>query len=314
MFFNRYANGCVSALPTWNGLIVIILVTLFLAYLLCRYYESGSARAYVGELRRVWKLLGIPGRLVIGSLMVMCTLTGGSKGEPTALRTLYRQLFWHADDIWALKIASDAIAANNAAFTNVVALVGETTNTVAATESIVSSNIIWTAEFDWLMHDRVPPHDAQNVLSDEPWREDVWIDGIKYHDHYIRFNALVATNPAIISIAYNGVHQQTGERVQLLSDVTTNSYPIAFAITRPSGVYTCYMFRCPVPLALTNSVIGWDNEVVFGVPPGSTRGFNINGIFVIDRDGQLFIGRTYTNVVCGVTNVYINGVNSKEEL
>ena len=313
MFFHRYANGAVSALPTWNGLIAILLVVLFVAYLLCRYYESGAAREFVGELQRVWKQLGIPGRIVIGTLVVMCTLHGGSKGGPPALQSLYRQLFWHADDIWALKTASDAIDANNAAVSNVVALAVETTNTVSGTEAMASTPSLWTAEFDWLMHDRVPPHDAQNVLADEPWRQDVWINGTKYHDHYIRFNAMVSTNPAIISIAYNGVNQETGEKIQLLSDVTTNSYPFTFAITRPSGVYTCYMFRCPVPLSLTNSVIAYDCEVVFGVPAGCTRGFNINGIFVVGRDGQLFIGRTYTNVVYGITNVYINGVTSKEE-
>lgn len=285
---------------------------LFIGFLVALYYESGAAREFVSELHRVWASLGISGRVVIGALVVMCTLHGGSKGPP-ALQSLYRQLFWHATDIWALKPADDALNANSAAVSNVASLAVETTNTVVGTEAIVSSNDVWTAEFDWLMHDRVPPHDKQNVMADEPWREDVWIGGVKYHDHYIRFNAMVSTNPAIISIAYNGINQETGEKIQLLADVTTNSYPFTFAITRPSGVYTCYMFRCPVPLSLTNAVIAYDCEVVFGTAPGSTRGFNINGVFVVDRDGQLFIGRTYTNVVFGSTNVYINGINAKEE-
>jgi hypothetical protein len=47
-----------------------------------------------------------------------------------------------------------------------------------------------------------PPHDGQNVMADEMWRSNVRINSKMYHDHYIRFNSMVSTNPAIISIAY----------------------------------------------------------------------------------------------------------------
>ena len=68
-----------------------------------------------------------------------------------------------------------------------------------------------------------------------------------------------------------------------------------------------------VPPALTNAVIGWDSEVVFGAPEGSERGFNIAGIFIVARDGNLWQGRTYTNYVFGATNIYINGLKIDPE-
>lgn len=289
---------------------IYLIALLFLATIIVRYYESGAARVYMSELHRVWRSLGVPGRVVACLLVGMCTLSGGSKGEPP-IASFFRTLFWHADDIWPLLGASTAVRDSNAASSNAVSNAESATNTMRQTQQQVSTQNVCTIEFDWPLENRTPPHDEQNVMANEVWRSNVWINSVMYHDHYIRFNAMVSTNPAIISIAYNGVNQDTGEKIQLLADVTTNSYPDTFAITRPSGVYTCYMFRCAVPLSLTNSVIGWDSEVVFGAPNGSGRGFNIAGLFVVSRDGSLWLGRTYTNVVYGVTNAFINGLNAR---
>ena len=293
-------------------MLTALIIFLWIAVLIARYYESGAARDYVARLNKVWKSLGVSGRIVFGALLIFCTLSGGSKGVPP-VASLYRMLFWHGNDIWPLLTASEAVRDASQASSNAVAYASDATNTMQGTQSMVTTQQIWTVEFDWPMEDRTPPHDEQNVMACQPWRSNVWINGIMYHDHFIRFNAAVSTNPAIISIAYNGINQATGEKIQLLADVVTNSYPNTFAITRPSGVHTCYMFRCAVPLALTNSVVGWDSEVVFGAPSGSGRGFNIAGLFVVSRDGNLWLGETCTNVVYGVTNVYINGLNAREK-
>jgi len=282
-----------------------------LAWMIVRYYESGEAQALMADLRKLYKSLGIPGRVVLGVLFVVMALRGGSKAPP-AQASLYRTLFWHADDIWALKVADDALTDSSTASSNAVSDASSATDTMAETAAMVATQQVWTAEFDWNMEDRTPPHDEQNVMADQMWRSNVWINGTLFHDHYIRFNAMVSTNPAIISIAYNGFDLTTGERSRILAEVTTNSYPNTFEITRPSGVYTCYMFRCACPVALTNEVIGWDSEVLFGAPEGSDRGFNIAGIFVVSRDGKLWIGRSYTNYVFGATNVFINGLKIAE--
>jgi hypothetical protein len=308
MFYN-IGEGCVY-IPTVNQCLGIIMAVLCVAYGIARYYESGAARRYMSELHRVWRSMGVPGRVVACLLVVMCTLSGGSKGEPP-IAQLFRMLFWHSEDIWPLYTANEALKDSSEASSNAVSNAISATNTMRETQSMVATQTIYTMEFDWPMENRTPPHDEQNVMADEMWRSNVWINSKMYHDHYIRFNSMVSTNPAIISIAYNGINQDTGEKIQILSDVTTNSYPQTFAITRPTGVYTCYMFRCAVPISLTNSVIGWDSEVVFGAPSGSGRGFNIAGLFVVGRDGSMWLGRTYTNVVYGVTNVFINGLNAR---
>jgi hypothetical protein len=294
------------------GLVGFLIFVLLLAFLIARYYESGEAQSLMADLRKLYKSLGIPGRVVLGVLFVVMAYRGGAKAPP-AQASLYRTLFWHADDIWALKPATDTLADSSTASSNAIADATSAINTMAETAAMLATQPVWTSEFDWNMENRTPQHDEQNVMSDEMWRENVRIDGTLFHDHYIRFNAMVSTNPAIISIAYNGFDPTTGERARILAEVTTNSYPNTFEITRPSGVYTCYMFRCACPVALTNEVIGWDSEVLFGTASGSKRGFNISGIFVVSRDGKLWIGRTYTNHVFGATNVVINGLKIEEE-
>lgn len=254
------------------------------------------------------------GAKILVVLLVMNGLqaqVAGGKGATPVGRVL-RLLFFHADDIWPLADAvreNEAAAATNAVTAQILAAAS---NTLAEVGARVATQDVWTVSFGWPMGDRTPAHEEQNVMGEKPARSNVWINGELYHDHYVAFNALVGTNPAILSVEYSA-RTDAGAVQSWWADVTTNSYPSASVIQLEHGAYTCYWFRCKCPTALTNSVIDDDREVIFGAPPESDRGFNIAGVFVVSRDGQLWQGRTYTNVVDGLTNIVVNGINALKE-
>ena len=83
-------------------------------------------------------------------------------------------------------------------------------------------------------------------------------------------------------------------------------------MTLQSGAYTCYWFRCEVPLAFTNAVRDWNGEALFGSPAGSGKGFDLLGTLVVDDGDSIWVGAT-TNVVLGAqTNEFKNGINVTE--
>jgi len=247
-------------------------------------------------------------------IFTFCLISGAViASENTPIRSLFRLLFWHADDVWALtQTATDiSTATNNTATAQ--NLIAQATNKLAAVSSQVSTQEVWTMSFGWPMADRTPPNPRQNVLGETVWRSNVWVNGTLFHDHYVHFNELVSTNPAVLNIQYTK-RLDDGTLQRWLANVTTNSYPNTSVINLEHGSYTCYWFRCQCPVAITNSVIDWDREVAFGAPLGSDSGFNVMGVFLIDDQyGDVWAGISLTNVVGSVTNIWLNGLKVEVE-
>lgn len=231
--------------------------------------------------------------------------------EPTPTAKLFSLLLWGFWQVWPLaqthqsiNIATNAIAAAEADHV-------ATSNLVTAIDNTVSNDQIWTISVGWPMLDRTPVDDRQNVMGEEVWRDSIWIDGELWHDHYIQFNAQVSTNPTVLSIEYSA-RDDEGVVQRWNANISSNSYPATVPIVIGTNSYSCYMFRNKVPPAITNSVIDWDREVIFGAPEGSGRGFSIEGVFIVDRDGYVWIGRNYTNIIDSVTNIVINGLEIEQ--
>jgi hypothetical protein len=266
---------------------------LFLGFLIARYYESGAAREYIEELHKVWKALGIPGRIVMGLLMVMCTLRGGSKGEPVTA-SLFRMLFWHGQD-WALALAFEANTDSREAVEASTNAIATATNAAAQAVSFVETNNVITYSFDWHSPNRLPYHDRQNVLGRTVWVQPTNILGVLHEDHYVAFNESATTNPAVILIEYaRTLDDGTIERFS--QPTLTNSYPVMVPITLQSGSHTCYWFRCEVPISCTNCVRDWNGEALFGSPEGSEKGFDLLGTLLIDDGDNIWEGMT-TNII-----------------
>lgn len=290
--------------------LTLLVIALWLLCLAVRAAESRTCCAFWGELRRLWRAMGVPGRVVAVLAVAIAAQSAGSKGVSPVAK-LYSAIFWHPETAWALAGPDADVRAAQASLgsaSNDLAAASAALESVAA---VVDTQSVWSVSCGWPMRDRTPEHATQNVLGENPWRSNVWINGELYHDHYVAFNASVGTNPAILSIDYTA-RQNDGSLARWLASVTTNSYPQKSVLHLEHGAYTCYWFRCKVPEAITNCVIDWDREVIFGAPTGTGRGFNIAGVFVVSKDGELWQGRTYTNVVDGATNVVINGIRVEE--
>jgi hypothetical protein len=284
------------------------IVLLWLAWMITRYYESGEAQKLGRELHKLWKDLGIPGRTVMITFTVMCTLYGGSKA-PGPTGSLYRMLFWHGNDIWALTgaaTANELAAASIVAATNSIVIA---TNTAAQVDSFIDTNDVVTFSFDWHSPNRLPYHDRQNVLGRTVWVAPTNIAGVAYEDHYVAFNELATTNPAVILIEY-ARKRDDGTVERYSSPTITNSYPLMVPVSLQSGVHTCYWFRCAVPVAYTNGccVRDWNGEALFGSPTGSGKGFDLLGTLLIDDGDNIWEGATTNMVVGAKTNAVKNGV------
>lgn len=294
-------------IPTFEQLCVAVPTLFFIAFVVARYYESGAAREYVTQLLGVWKSLGIPGRVVMGALVVMCTLNGGSKGiSPVA--SLYRMLFWHGNDIWPLLDASNSNTQSRQAVATSTNAIDSATNTAASVIEYVATNNVITYSFDWHSPNRLPYHDRQNVLGRTVWVQPTNILGRLYEDHYVAFNAAATTNPAVILIEYaRTLDDGIIERYSM--PTITNSYPAMVAVSLQSGVHTCYWFRCEVPTAFTNCCVrDWNGEALFGSPDGSGKGFDLLGMLLIDEGDNIWEGAN-TNLTFGVVMYAVkNGI------
>jgi hypothetical protein len=265
--------------------LAIIVVSLWLLCLLVRAAESPALCAWWGELRRMWRTAGVPGRAVAVALVVGCTLSAGSKGI-SPVSGLFGMLFWHPSSPWQLAgPAADLDDAGDA-------LVSAGDN-LAETLAVVESNSVVTLSFDWHASDRLPAHDRQNVLA---WTAKV------------AFNAMASTNPAVILIEYAKT-LDSGEVERFSATVVTNSYPVTTPVALASGTYNCYWFRCAVPIAYTNDVRDWNGEALFGSPSNSGKGFDLLGTLVLDDGGSVWVGATTNIVMSGATNTFRNGVN-----
>jgi len=285
----------------------LIPAILLIALTFARYYESGAARAYVSELRRVWQSLGIAGRWIASLLVICCTLTGGSKETPV-LSNLFRMLFWHGED-WALAQAYDANASSRQAVASATNALAAATNTAAQAVAFVATNHTVTYSFDWHSPNRLPYHDRRNVLGRTVKVAATNIAGVLYEDHYVAFNERATTNPAVILIEYARTLDD-GSIERYSSPTITNSYPIMVPVELQSGSHTCYWFRCEVPLAFTNCVRDWNGEALFGSPTGSGKGFDLLGTLVIDDGDNIWEGATTNfSMIYPTRRVYVrNGI------
>ena len=275
----------------------VIILLAFALWAVVRLHESGSA----DSLWRRWRSLDFPARAASILAVVFFTLIGGTKG-PAPITQVLRLLFWDHPMTWALSEATQktkaAVAANEI-------------SREAIEEVEAATNDVWTISFDWHAPDRLPYHERQNVLA---WTATVVptnIDGVLYEDHYVAFNAMASTNPAVILIEYAG-KREDGSIERYSAPVITNSYPDTSVVTLQSGVYTCYWFRVAVPVAFTNSVRDWNGEALFGSPEGSGKGFDLLGTLVVDDGNDVWVGATTNHVLGSVTNVFKNGINITE--
>jgi len=283
---------------------IILLVVLWTAFFVARAYESGAFRAYVAELRLRWRSAGVPARALGILLLICCALEGGSKGV-TPVGRLFRLLFWQPEVAWVLEAESSQVASSSAAVAAAAAALD-------AVDAAPAADTIATLSFDWHADDRLPYHDRQNVLAWTAWVAPTNINGTLYEDHYVAFNGAASTNPAVILIEYARTLDD-GSVERETARVVTNSYPQTSVVTLPSGVHTCYWFRCAVPTVYTNAVRDWNGEALFGAPVGSGYGFDLLGTLVVDDGDSVWAGAS-TNIVIGATtNRFANGINITED-
>lgn len=244
-------------------------------------------------------------------IILICSVLfslSSTANESTPLVSLYRMLFWHASDIWALLPANEAQQSAEAKVSTATNSIAQATNLASQVTSYVETNNVMTLSFDWHSPNRLPYHDRQNVLGRTVWVQPTNIAGVVYEDHYVAFNESATTNPAVILIEY--ARKLDNGTVQRFSSPTiTNSFPEMFPITVQSGVHTCYWFRCEVPAAYTNCCVrDWNGEALFGSPEGSGKGFDLLGTLVVDDGDNIWQGSTTNIVIGGVTNEVRNGI------
>lgn len=281
---------------------LITLVSFLLALcVLVRLAESHRFSDYLSELTRMWRAIGLPGRALAVMVLVLCAQSGGSKGV-APVTALFRLLFWTPGTPW--QIAEPAEKTTIAAQS-----VSQAEADLVAVES--ATNNIVTLSFDWHAAQRLPWNEKQNVLAQTVLVAPTNISGVLYEDHYVAFNSSASTNPAVILIEY-ARRLDDGSIERESARVVTNSYPFTSVVSLQSGNYTCYWFRCAVPVAFTNAVRDWSGEALFGSPAESGRGFDLLGTLVIDDGNEVWAGAT-TNVVIGSqTNVFRNGIRTED--
>jgi hypothetical protein len=275
---------------------------LFSLWFIVRLHESHAVSAFCAELRRLWRVAGVPGRAFAIAALILATQSAGSKGI-TPVTRLMRMVFWTPGSPWQLMTAaSDADAA--------AAAVGQAADDIAEA-SAATNAAIWTLSFDWHAPSRLPYHPAQNVLAYTPWVFPTNIGGVAYEDHCVAFNALASTNPAVILIEYaRTLDDGTVERHT--SGVVTSSYPHTRTVELESGSYECYWFRCAVPVDYTNSVRNWNGEALFGAPYDTGKGFDLLGTLVVDDGNDVWVGANTNMVLGGVTNIVRNGAITED--
>lgn len=233
------------------------------------------------------------------------TVTGADKGGQTVAQ-IFRLLFFDpVAQEWPLAEPSENVADAEQGIVTA-------TNLTAQAKAIAEANEVWTLSFDWHAPERLPYHERQNVMG---WTAAVIptnINGVLYEDHFVAFNAMASTNPAVILIEY--AHKTPDGIVRYSAEVVTNSYPDTTVIELQSGSHTCYWFRVAVPAAFAGSVRDWNGEALFGSPSGSGKGFDLLGTLVIDDGDSIWVGATTNHVFGSATNVFKNGINITEAL
>lgn len=283
----------------------VLILAAFGLWAYVRVCESPKASRKVGELRRWWKSLGVPGRILAVLLLIFATDFAGTKEGPTPIQRALRFLFWDPYQPWVLQKSNDAVYGAEEAAEQIQEDIDFINETTTATD-------IYTISFNWDAPDRLPYHEKQNILAWNPWVSSTNINGVLYEDHFVEFNAHASTNPAIILIEYALPHDD-GTVERYTSEVITNSYPDTVVLEMQSGSKTCYWYRCAVPLPFIGYVRDWNGEVLFGAPHGSGKGFDLLGTLVVDDGNNLWVGATTNHMVNGVEHRFKNGINVTQE-
>lgn len=276
-------------------LYAIIFGFLFVAYMLARMYESGLHR----DLYRMWRTMSRPAKWLAIICIAVWAQYGGSKGT-APIAKLFTLLLWNPSDVWELYVPRQNVQAAESNNTTTV-------ENAAFVSNAVATHSVATLSFDWSARERLPYHDAQNVLASTCAVVATNIGGVLYEDHFVEFNATASTNPAVILIEYartldNGTVERYSQKT------VTNSYPATSVLNLQSGAHTCYWFRCAVPEAFTNCVRDWNGEALFGSPSDSGHGFDLLGTLVVDDGNEVWVGATTNIVAGGITNAVKNGI------
>lgn len=247
-----------------------------------------------------------PWRSLIALLVAVSWFTlQGSTKAPDVVGKLFKLLFWEPSSPWTL-------AGPSAQIQDAEAAVDYSLGALVETSNVITNNDVWTLSFDWHAPQRLPYHERQNVLA---WTAAVVptnINDTLYEDHYVSFNAGASTNPAVILIEYART-KDDGTIERYSAETITNSYPNTYVVNLQSGAYTCYWFRCAVPVAYTNCVRDWNGEALFGSPAESGHGFDLLGTLVIDADEEIWVGATTNTMLGGISHSFVNGINVTEE-
>ena len=256
--------------------------------------QSSTFKAVVKSFRLApWRSL-----MVFFVAVSWFTLQGTTKA-PDVVGKMMKLLFFNPASPWQLQVPhDDADAARDSAVS--------ATNILVQTENIATNADIYTISFGWHIPNRLPYHAGQNVMGYTPWVTPRMIDGVLYEDHYVAFNAMASTNPAVVKIEYART-KDDGNVERYIVNTITNSYPDTYVVDLQSGSHTCYWFRCAVPTAFTNCVRDTSGEALFGGPVDSGSGFELVGTLIVDDGNNIWVGAT-TNMVIGVvTNIVRNG-------
>lgn len=215
-----------------------------------------------------------------------------------ATRTLYPPNLTASGDTASAARAAATYARESASAATYISTL--TTNLTALTATAIPTASAYTIDCDWHYSTREPA--ALNYLSQELWATPTNINGVLCEDHYIQFSSLPSEAPSTV-FEYQDLLGETH-----LSKTFTNSFPTLHGITLPSGVHSCYWFRCEVPVAFTNRLRTWEGEVRFGGPVNSEYGFDVAGVFIIDDGNSIWQGRTVTKTFGTNTVEFSNGI------
>jgi hypothetical protein len=180
-----------------------------------------------------------------------------------------------------------------------IAFSAAATNLVALTESERTNAAVWNIDFGQSYQTREPA--AVNQMAQVQWVTPTNIADILYEDHYLEFSATPTEAPGTV---FN-YRDQLGTEYNV--EATTNSYPALYPVVLPSGVHSCYWFRCEVPAAFTNRLRRWNGAARFGGPEGSAYGLDIAGAFLVDDGSTIWQGRSFTAEVGTNTVEWVKG-------
>lgn len=286
---------------------IALIVILFALWAVVRLAES----PLWSDFCRIARSMSLTGRVVAVVCVLGFARIGGSKApQPQPIRAL--SMLMHdpvmaslmPSGVAAPRSGSEALEASLSVAQADSATAAAASASAAGTAALVAAAIplasALTLDLDWHPETRVP--DAANIMAWEAWAQPVVVGGVLCEDHYVAFSATPTEAPGMV-FDYADL---TGERHA--AQAFTNSFPTLYGVTLPSGVHSCYWFRCEVPAPFRTRLRTWNGEVRFGGPPGSAFGFDIAGILLIDDGNAIWRGLTTNIVFNGEALEHVNGI------